>query len=224
MKKLSIFVDESGDFGEYDVRAPYYIISIVLHEQDSDISADLNRLEEELRNSGYENHCVHMGPLIRRESDYKNEKLDVRQRIAKIMMSFFKHIQIRWKSFYIEKRHIKDAVDAVGLLAKELSFFVKEKLDYLQSFDNVVVYYDNGQVEVNKILSSVFNSLLERVEFRKVIPSDYRLFQVTDLVCTLMLTELKMKNHNLSVSEYRFFDGERVLKKNYLKPFHKKEI
>ena len=41
MKELSIFVDESGDFGEYDYRAPFYIISMVIHEQDSNINSDL---------------------------------------------------------------------------------------------------------------------------------------------------------------------------------------
>ena len=28
MKELSVFIDESGDFGEYDDQTPYYIISI----------------------------------------------------------------------------------------------------------------------------------------------------------------------------------------------------
>ena len=41
MKELSIFVDESGDFGEYDYHAPYYIISMVIHRQGVDISQDL---------------------------------------------------------------------------------------------------------------------------------------------------------------------------------------
>ena len=82
----------------------------------------------------------------------------------------------------------------------------------------------NGQVEVNKILSSVFNVFLENVEFRKVIPSDYRLFQVADLVCTLVLTEMKMNAHNLSKSDIRFFKDERTLKKNYLKPLREKKL
>lgn len=38
MKELSIFVDESGDFGEYNHRTPYYIISMVLYDQDVDIT------------------------------------------------------------------------------------------------------------------------------------------------------------------------------------------
>ena len=32
MKGLSIFIDEYGDFGEYDFRSPHYIISMVLHD------------------------------------------------------------------------------------------------------------------------------------------------------------------------------------------------
>ena len=52
MKELSIFVDESGDFGEYDYHAPYYIISMVIHRQDVDISNDLKALDNELNNLG----------------------------------------------------------------------------------------------------------------------------------------------------------------------------
>lgn len=32
MKKLSVFVDESGDLGEYEKHAPYYIITMILHD------------------------------------------------------------------------------------------------------------------------------------------------------------------------------------------------
>ena len=37
-------------------------------------------------------------------------------------------------------------------------------------FDCLKIYYDNGQVEVTSILSSVFNALLDNVEFKKIIP------------------------------------------------------
>lgn len=97
-------------------------------------------------------------------------------------------------------------------------------MDFFCSFDVVKIYYDNGQVGVTRVLSSVFNALLENVEFRKVIPSQYRLFQVADLICTLKLTELKFENHTLSKSEKTFFGDERTLKKNYLKPIKKKEL
>lgn len=224
MKELSIFVDESGDFGEYEYHSPYYIISLVLHEQDHDISFDLNKLEEEMTNCGYPNQCIHVGPLIRQEYEYRNVDLGIRQSIAKRLMTFFRHVNISWKSVHIEKRQVKDEVEAAGRLSKRLSAVIKEHLAYFQSFDKVIIYYDNGQVGVNKILSSVFNIFLEEVEFRKVIPSDYRLFQVADLVCTLVLTKMKMEEHRLSVSDLRFFKDERTLKKNYLKPLYEKEL
>ena len=39
MKTLSIFVDESGDFEEYEQHAPYYIVTMVFHDQSKDISS-----------------------------------------------------------------------------------------------------------------------------------------------------------------------------------------
>lgn len=38
MSELSVFIDESGDFGSYEHHAPYYIITLVFHNQSSDIS------------------------------------------------------------------------------------------------------------------------------------------------------------------------------------------
>ena len=43
-------------------------------------------------------------------------------------------------------------------------------------------------------------------------------------ISTQVLTELKMENHLLSKSEIYFFNDERTLKKNYLKPLSKKEL
>ena len=70
---LSVFIDESGDFGPYDNRAPYYLIAMVLHNQDIDICNDISKMDERMRNLGYEHHAIHTGPLIRRESVYAND-------------------------------------------------------------------------------------------------------------------------------------------------------
>ena len=103
-----------------------------------------------------------------------------------------------------------------------LAQFIKENYAFFMSYDVVKVYYDNGQIEVTKLLSSVFNVLLENVEFKKVIPSNYRLFQVADLVCSLKLLELKKEKNELAHTEILFFENERTLYKKYLKPFYDK--
>ena len=139
-------------------------------------------------------------------------------------MSFFRHLDVKFQTFQLEKRRVLDEVDATGRLSKEISRVVKEHFNFFLSFDVVKVYYDNGQVQVNKMLASVFNALLENVEFRKVVPSDYRLFQIADLACSLQLVKTKMETKDLSNSEQMFFGAERVLKKNYIKPFEEKRF
>ena len=59
MKELSVFIDESGDFGEYSYHAPFYIVTMVFHNQKVDINEDVNAFERELSYLGYPNHCIH---------------------------------------------------------------------------------------------------------------------------------------------------------------------
>ncbi len=224
MKELSIFIDESGDFGEYSSLSPYYIVALVLHHQESDIKAQLHQLESALADIGFPHHCIHAGPIIRRENEYAFEDLSTRQGLLKKLMAFIRHIDIEYTTIYIDKKQVRDSVDAAGKLSKQLSRFIRDHYDTFLSFDSIKLYYDNGQVELTRIISSVFNTLLENVTFRRVIPSDYRLFQVADLICTMALTELKLDAHPLSKSEFLFFGDERTLKKNYLKPLAEKKI
>ena len=224
MKELSVFVDESGDFGEYDYHAPFYIISFILHNQEVDISEDVAKLENEMTYLGWSNHCVHVGPAIRGEYEYANIEPINRQKIVKRIATFTRKLNIKVKSFYVEKKHVEDSVEMTGKLSKLISIFIKDNMEYFLDYNSIKIYYDNGQVEVTRILSSVFNALLDNVEFKRVIPSDYRLFQVADLICTLKLIELKRNNNILSKSEKLFFVDDRTLKKNYLKIVESKEM
>jgi len=81
LSELSIFIDESGDFGQYDFRSPYYIITMVFHDQSVDISGPIATLEQDLANRGFPDHCVHTGPIIRRENEYEFETIQIRRRI-----------------------------------------------------------------------------------------------------------------------------------------------
>lgn len=83
MKELSIFVDESGDFGDYAEHSSYYIISMILHDQSIDITKDVDWLESKLADLGYPNHCMHSGPIIRNEQEYRKETLDNRRKLLK---------------------------------------------------------------------------------------------------------------------------------------------
>lgn len=49
MKELSIFCDESGDFGPTSNHSPRYLISLVLHDQSKDIGPQIERFRGELQ-------------------------------------------------------------------------------------------------------------------------------------------------------------------------------
>lgn len=224
MKELSIFIDESGDFGEYDYRSPYYIITMVFHDQNNNIHDAINRLNQELSYMNLDNICIHTGPIIRKEEIYAEMDIFERRHIFNKMIAFIRQIDIRYKCFYIEKKHISDVVEAIGKLSKLISQFIRDNYNEFLSYNEVKLYYDNGQVEISKMLSSVFNALLPNPIFRKVMPKDYKLFQVADLLCSLKLIELKLNSNTLSKSEKIFFGNMRDLKKNYLKQLKKKEF
>lgn len=117
MKELSIFVDESGDFGDYAEHSSYYIISMILHDQSIDITKDVDWLESKLAELGYPNHCMHSGPIIRNEQEYKKDTLDNRRKLLKAIMVFFRHLEISCKTIAIEKKHIVDPLEAVSKLS-----------------------------------------------------------------------------------------------------------
>jgi hypothetical protein len=91
-------------------------------------------------------------------------------------------------------------------------------------YDRIVCYYDYGQRELTQILVSVFNTVLNHVEFKKVAPVNYKLFQATDLLCTMELLSLKAEKKVLTKSELTFFSSSRDLEKSYLKAIHKKRF
>ena len=225
MKELSVFVDEAGVLGPYKVRDPYYILSFVFHNQEDDISSDLKVFKENIANLGFNVKSLHAGPIIRREEEYKNVAREDRKRLFKVMMSFFRKSPLLCKSIYIEKKHMEDDVEIVDRLSTELKRFLSDHLEFFQSFDVVKVYYDNGQIPIAKMLVVVFKFILSNVHFKKVIPSNYQLFQLSDMLCTLKLIELKMERKALSKSELAFFDySDRIIKKEYLKHVSNKTI
>ena len=87
MKELSIFIDESGDFGDYSPHSPYYIITMVFHDQNKDIRPAISRLNQELSYLGLDNLCIHTGPIIRKEEIYTEMKIDERRRIFNKMVA-----------------------------------------------------------------------------------------------------------------------------------------
>lgn len=223
-KILSIFIDESGDFGPYEYHAPYYLVAMILHDQHVNIADNIHGLVAHLQNLGYPEHAIHTGPLIRRESIYVNDLMENRKRLFNALFNFTRKLDFHYMCVPIKKSECPDVIAMTAKLSKAIARALRQHFDYLNSFDRIIIYYDNGQVELTKILTSVFNTLFSCVEFRKVRPVDYKLFQVADLICTIELLALKAESNSFSQSEKEFFSSARDFKKNYRKSLLKKSL
>ena len=225
MTSLSIFVDESGDFGAYNHITPYYIITMILHDQAMDISEQVQNLNFKVRSLGYdEKSAIHTAPLIRREQTYANESPNKRRALFASLFFFTMRCPIRYRTFVFEKRLFEDAFSLEGRMAKELSSFIRDNLTFFQKFNDVVLYYDNGQTELNRILNFALSTELSTYSYRKVLPINYKLFQAADLICTLKLLDLKCEHAELSRSEQLMFHSKRELRKQFIKPLQKKKF
>lgn len=226
MSELSIFIDESGDFGPFEPHSPYYILSLVFHNQDFPIDEQVKALRRHIVDAGFpEYHNVRTAPLIRRERDYASLDINARRRLFHALLSFMRQCEIAYESFLFRKVEFGSHDNMVSRMSRDLGLFVRDNLAFFQSFENVIVYYDNGQKEITNIINTVFNVFLD-AELRKVSPSDYSLFQAADMVCTLrMLSEkLNASGIGMSKSELEFFRNECNLKKNFLKPMRRKQV
>ena len=53
MKELSVFIDESGDFGESKDNLAYYLVTFVFHDQSIPVTEQVSKLENSIKSSGF---------------------------------------------------------------------------------------------------------------------------------------------------------------------------
>ena len=62
MKRLNIFVDETGDFGFDNGSSALYGVSFTFHDQSNDITLEINNLNDRLKRIGYTG-MIHISEL-----------------------------------------------------------------------------------------------------------------------------------------------------------------
>lgn len=224
MKELSIFVDESGDFGAAKGSQDYYLVTFVFHDQSEDISNHVRLLEQSVIQAGFDVEYIHTGPVIRREGVFKEYTIDERRQLIYKIFNFSMSCPILHHTISIKRKEAVDRVALSGKLGKAISAMIEEHFKFFTSFDKVIVYYDGGQSELSSILNAVFSIRLNDIEFRKAEPQKYRLLQAADFFCSMELIRIKRDEHRLSNTETMFFYKPQELKKVFLKGIAKKEL
>ena len=224
MKELSIFIDESGDFGEITERPAYYLVTLLFHDQKNDIASNVKKLEDSTKNSGFDFEYIHTGPVIRREDVFSGLSIDERRKLLFKMLNFIVSSPIAYEMAVVNRKEAPDKISLSGKLGREISNVIGKHKAFFDGFDKIIVYYDNGQIELGAILNTVFSIHFSNVEFRKAEPQKYRLLQAADFICSMELMKIKKNENRLSKSEKQFFYKPQELKKTFFKAIDKKQL
>lgn len=222
LKRLNIFVDETGEFGFGKGASELYGVSFTFHEHDDDIMPELTKLNERLERIGYTN-MIHMADLIMRREDYKNFDIAKRKSIFNAIYNFSRKIPVKYQTIIIDKKYTDSARVLRQQLSSEINKMIKEHETYFEKFDQIVMYYDNGQETLGTILDSIFlrfDGFEHRIEFDH---KEKRLFQVSDMLTYIDKYDYKYKHKmEFTRSEKYFFttaDIRKILKELSKKRF-----
>ncbi len=222
MKKLNIFIDETGEFGFGKGASELYGVSFTFHEQKDDIMFELNRLNERLKKLGY-TEMIHMASLIMGRAEYNSFNIKLRKSIFNSIYQFSRRIKVRYKTIIVDKRFTDNNTSLRQKLSIEINKMVNENETYFKKFDKIVLYYDNGQETLGTILDSIFyrfEGFEHRINFDH---KEKRLFQVSDMLTYIDKYDYKYKNKIPFTEGEKFFfsveDIRRVLKELNKKRF-----
>ena len=213
---MSVFIDESGDFGFVGDASKYYVVTFVFHDQRYDISSNIERIKDK--------PVFHAGPIIRREYPFENDSPEDRKKLLHSIFMFTLSLPIKIKTFYYSKKDFNsDVLKMQAKMSKDLYNFFLDNREMFSEY-KLKIYYDNGQNLLTRLLNFNLATTAIDYEFKKEVHArDYRLYQVADFVTTVRLLEIKLNNSELSKTEKMMID-DRHLKKNYIKAINKKEI
>lgn len=220
MPEISLFVDESGESG---TESKYYLLTLVFHEQDSGIDRQIDLYESALREKGLPDIPLHTSPLLNGHDAYEGMDIQDRKRLLQAFFTMLQHMSIKYHTFAYRKGDFGGDAELITRMRRDVVNLAFDNLEYLQRFDKVKVYYDDGQYVVTKSLHDAIEYALasNAVMYKDGSPKDYRLAQAADLICTLELTALKFEAKEQTKTDDRFFGAFGNFKKNYLKKIRK---
>ena len=191
----------------------------MFHEQDSGIDKQTELYENALHDKGLPDIPLHTSPLLNGHDDYEGMDIQDRKRLLQAFFTMLQHMPIKHHAFSYKKSDFKSDAALITRMKRDVVNLVFDNLEYLQRFDKVKAYYDDGQYVVTKFLHDAVEHALasNAVMHKDGSPKDYRLAQAADLICTLELTALKFEAKEHTKTDGRFSGAFGSFKKNYLK-------
>ena len=210
MKRLNIFIDESGDFGFTKGSSELYAISFTIHDSANSIKNELEYLNSKLNILKY-NGMLHLAYLVSKRDEYSNYSLKERQEIFWLIFNFTRKVPVKLRTIILDKRYMNKKIQLLKEITLKINEFLKEVEKYFISFDKIIIYYDNGQNELASTLDNIlkYNRKVERrIQFDHV---KKRLFQVSDMLTFIDKLNYKYNNNmDFTKAEKYFFSNEEI--------------
>ena len=222
MKRLNIFVDETGEFGFGKDASELYGVSFTFHEQDDDIMKELNNLNNRLSRIGY-TKMIHMASLVAKSGEYKDFNIKTRKGIFNAIYQFSRRINVKYCTIIVNKKYNDNKENLRKELQYKINEMIKTKENYFEKFDKIVLYYDNGQDTLTLILDSIFSSLNGYEHRSNFDHKEKRLFQVSDMLTFVDKYDYKYKNKISFTKNEKYFFGTEEIRK-ILKELNKKRF
>lgn len=224
MNGIEIFIDESGDFGKFDERCPYYIVTMVFHESGDNLFEKIQELEYRLAVLGFADHCIHSSPAIRAEEGYRGVDVQKRRKVLSNLLAFIHKGNLKYKCFFAKKGNGATEANILAALHAEIDPFVDANYERLSSYGTITVSYDRGQRQISRLISETLERRFSNVRVTTTLPIHSRLSQVADFACTMKKIAYKREqNGALAKSESVFFGSDKYFRQFWLKALLKHE-
>ena len=218
MNGIEIFIDESGDFGKFDERCPYYIVTMVFHESTENLFEKIQELEYRLAVLGLAEHCIHSSPAIRSEDGYRGMDVQKRRKVLSHLLAFIHKSNLKYKCFFARKGKGATEADILTALHAEIDPFVEANFERLASYGTITVSYDRGQRQISQLIGETLEKRFSNVRVTTTLPIHSRLSQVADFACTMKKIAYKREqNGGLAKSETVFFGSDKYFRQFWLK-------
>ena len=126
------------------------------------------------------------------KDQYSGLDLRTRKMLLGSFRVFFRHMPVKYHTFAYATKQFASLDELAGTMRRDLVNFLFDNLAELQSYDMAKVYYDNGQHSIAESLHRAVEYALSKdaVVYRSAQPSEYRLSQAADYICTMELTAI----------------------------------
>lgn len=157
-KELSISVDESGPRRQGSLLPTHTRLSRPgrQHRQSG------HGLGAKLARADLPSIPFHSEPLMNGHKDYEFLNIEQRKVMLAYFSSFVRKLPISYITFVYRCSQSEDPARLMERMARDIFSAMIEHLGFFQSFDDVKVYYDNGQDIVKQALDRSVGKVLSR--------------------------------------------------------------